>query len=260
MRYIVHMHSIRSTVGHRCRQLPGARAVIAQHCPQVKYSPQVFAKYKAKGHTACSALFGKQVDNWLEQAVHHGWLDWGASECDMELQMALAAKDQTAWAAQAIWQALVSRGFVAVHCQETVPSLQLGVAPVLDLRGYNALGDPTIVEVKCGWAHCTSKGDLQLFPPYEQINCNHHNLALLQLAMQVHCIQELHRANSAQSLQSMKPDGELKLKNAWLLTLGTTSDPTEFETALYHLNDDIFGAAKHMVTQLQHARATSQTM
>ena len=249
-----HMPAIASNL---CRQLPGARAVIAQHAPQVTYSTRVVARYSKQGYSVCTPLFGRKVDEWLSQAVHHGWLDWGASECDLELQMALAAKDGAACAAQAIWEALVARGFVAVHCQETVPSLQLGVAPVLDLRGFNARGELTIVEVKCGWAHSNSQGTLQLHPPYEHINCNHRNLALLQLAMQVHCMQETTRAKHMQSLQTDICSRELKLKNAWLLTLGSRCN--QYETAVYHLQEDMLAVARQMVEQLNQRQRKLDT-
>lgn len=220
------------------RVLPGARCLINQYIPQVKYCTNTLASRRNKGHLSCSAEFGKQVDYWLEQAVDHGWLDWGASACDAELQHALETEEPAAQAARSIWSALVQRGFIGIACQETVPNPIVGVAPVLDLRGFNAKGELTIVEVKCGWAHSTAQAETQLLPPFEWINGNHHNLALLQLGIQLYCLQQnpLHPS-------PMKP------KNAWLLTLSPKKDAggVTYETLVFHLNEDMIAASRDMI-------------
>lgn len=219
--------------------LVGARALINQYVPRVSYSTYQLAKRKAEGHLSCSTEFGNQVDGWLCQAIEHGWLDWGASECDWELEAALARKEPAACAARSAWLHLVAKGFVGVACQEQVPVTEWGLAPVLDLRGFDAQGNPTIVEIKCGWAQTTARTKDQLRPPFECVNSNHHTLAMLQLSVQLHCLQ--------QKQQSSTGSGpEIRPENAWLLAI-SPKQCGEYETHLFHLKDELLRVSRKMI-------------
>ena len=188
-------------VGHS----PGSNQSVEELCP---YNQIFCANHQiptAKGFQTCSIPFGLQVDNWLQRAVEHGWLDWGASSCDLELEMEWAQTDSPARAAWEIWSVLVRRGFIATSTQEMIQCPAYGLAPVLDLKGFNHKGETTIVEVKTGWAHSAAQGTTQFLPPFDHVNSNHRNMALLQLAMQVACARE----NGT----------DVKTDNAWIVTL-----------------------------------------
>ena len=170
---------------------------------------------------------------WLRR--EHGWLDWGASACDLKLEYELAQAGSAARAAREIWFKLVARGFIATSSQEQVHCPTLAAAPVLDLKGFNRKGEPTIVEVKCGWAHCSAQGTQQLLPPFSHINNNHRNMALLQLAMQVACMRET--------------GTQIKTSNAWIATLAPTDCPVQhaFDVIVVELKDGMIQTAEAML-------------
>lgn len=230
------MHSLRTK-----SILPGAHCLLRQYAPQVMYPLSAIKARKAKGFQTCSKVFGTEVDMWLQRAVEHGWLDWGASRCDWELEHALNIPGSAARAAFFLWKELVARGFIAVSCQEQVSCEQYAAAPVLDLKGFNRHGESTIVEIKCGWAHAAHQGTSQFTEPYTHINNNDRNLALLQLAMQVACL----RATGT----------NLKTSNAWMAALAprvpNESSPTEFDVTIIELKDLHMETASAML--MQHA-------
>lgn len=219
--------------------MPGARCILRQYAPTATYPMSVIKDRRAKGFHSCSQAFGSEVDMWLQKAVEHGWLDWGATCCDSELTAALSRPGSPARAAQCLWQELVARGFIAVSCQEQVSCSEYATAPVLDLKGYNHHGENTVVEVKCGWAHSASKGTGQLAEPYSHINNNDRNLALLQLAMQVSCL----RATGT----------DLKTSNAWMAALSPIAAQQqglrEFDVIIIQLKDLHMETAQHMLQQ-----------
>ena len=59
------------------RNFPGARALVAKYATGVCYAVDTHRLRKQRGYSPCSKEFGVKVDFWLQQAVEHGWLDWG---------------------------------------------------------------------------------------------------------------------------------------------------------------------------------------
>jgi hypothetical protein len=122
--------------------------------------------------------------------------------CDSHLKELLSRGDKAATAAHDIRIALIRAGFVATESQVSVQGF--GMCPILDLVGYNRVGERVIVELKCGRSSLdlsTSSGSMH--KPFGALKHNGHTKAMMQLAVQRACL--------AHSIEGMSP-------HAWLIT------------------------------------------
>ena len=163
--------------------LPGAHAFVQRYAPANSKSTQKINP-KSK-YLPSSVSFGARVDAYLEEFVDQGWLDLGYA-CDPQFEHLLRQGDKAATAAHSIRDALIKHGFVATESQ--LPAPAFGLCPVLDLVGYNIVGDRVIVEIKCGRSSMDSSTSTgQMTAPFGSVTNNGHARAMMQLAVQRAC-------------------------------------------------------------------------
>jgi hypothetical protein len=177
--------------------------MIGAHTFVERYTPP--HEYTRRAHPPCTYLsssikFGNKVDMYLEQFVDQGWLDLSYA-CDPLFEELIASGDKAATAAHDIRNELLRAGFVATESQ--VPALAFGMCPILDLIGYNRVGECVIVELKCGRSaldRSTNSGTMR--SPFNTLKHNGYTKAMLQLAIQRTCLS---------SMRNVAP-------HAWLVT------------------------------------------
>jgi hypothetical protein len=189
---------------------PGAHAFVQRYTPIAsKVTTRSTRSYK---YTSSNIRFGNKVDEYLEQFVDQGWLDL-SYVCNQEFEELIANGDRAAKAAHDIRLELILAGFIATESQ--ICASAFGMSPILDLLGYNRVGECVIVELKCGRSsldHSTSSGFMR--PPFETLNHNGHTKAMMQLAIQRSCIS--YNRNMCTSLP-----------HAWLITHAYLSSSPE---------------------------------
>jgi hypothetical protein len=163
--------------------MPGAHAFVQRYAPANSKSTQK-PNPKSK-YLPSSVSFGARVDAYLTSFVDQGWLDLGYA-CDPQFEHLLRQGDKAATAAHSIRDALIKHGFVATESQ--LPAPAFGLCPVLDLVGYNIVGDRVIVEIKCGRSSMDSSTSTgQMAAPFASVANNGHARAMMQLAVQRTC-------------------------------------------------------------------------
>jgi hypothetical protein len=186
----------------------GAHAFVQRYTPLEHATHTDVSKAAARRARSCRYLsssikFGKKVDSYLGQFVDQGWLDLSYA-CDPQFEELLAQGDKAATAAHNIRNELLRAGFVATESQ--VHAMALGWCPILDLVGYNRVGESVIVELKCGRSSMdisTSSGSMRA--PFDTLNYNGHTKAMMQLAVQRTCLSSIRGRGTA-------------VQHAWLLT------------------------------------------
>ena len=177
------------------------------------FNPPIFAKGKG-----CTKAFGVRVDRFLQRFVEQGWLDT-TYDCDRDFCESLR-KDKAAIAAHCIRSKLILAGFVCTDTQ--IKFSAFGISPIVDLFGYDSAGGKTIVEIKCGRSAAQQCRQRYMLKPFDCFACNGYNLAMMQLALQLVCMQAVFGEVSQENRKSKNNP-----HNAWLATYncskGTTS-------------------------------------
>jgi hypothetical protein len=168
---------------------PGAHSFVRRYTPYTPVHTSKAHRYTpARTYRGASIDFGNQVDSYLTGFVDQGWLDLSYA-CDPEFENLVAHGHKAATAAHDIRNELIRAGFVATESQVAVSAF--GFCPILDLLGYNRVGEYVIVEIKGGRSALdVSTGSGSMRPPFDTIKNNGRNKAMMQLALQRSCLSQ----------------------------------------------------------------------